>query len=89
MNKHIPEGDIEITVIFPNDPSVGLQPVHYLLQAPDFRRDWTETEQELKVYVEQKRKEISDLYTEFGGEHCRVLFSFEEIYADYVENEQL
>jgi hypothetical protein len=81
LPKHIiPEGDIEIYVTFPNDSSVGLQPVHYLLQAPDFRTDWTETEQELKTYIEEKRQEIQTIYQEYGGEYCHALFSFEDFH---------
>jgi hypothetical protein len=78
MNKHIPEGDIEIVVVFLNDASVGMPPVYYTLQAPDFRRDWTEGEHLLKLYIAEKRKQIQELYAEFGGEVCRVHFSFEQ-----------
>jgi len=68
----------KITIYFKNDASTGLQPETFTMEIPDFMSEWTETEEALNDYIEEKRKQIKELYTEFQGEPVtQVLFQWE------------
>lgn len=68
----------KITIYFKNDSSTGLQPETFTMEIPDFMSEWTETEEMLVEYIEEKRKQIKELYTEFQGEPVtQVLFQWE------------
>lgn len=89
MKKVIPAGYIEITIIFRNDPTVGLMGEYYNMLIPDFRANWTETEEELDKYIQEKRIQIKEMYEEFQGDSkAQVLYSFEieEMFDQNVEN---
>lgn len=69
---------IQAIIFFANDPSVGWQSETFTMQIPDFREDFTETEEMLKKCTEQIRNDIKAVYDMMYGEsYCTVKFSFE------------
>lgn len=69
---------ITTTIFFENDFSVGLKFETYTMEIPDFISEWTETEEMLVEFIEEKRKQIKELYMEFRSENVtQVLFQWE------------
>lgn len=84
--ENIPKGTIEVTIHFINHgPSVRDYTETYNMTLPDFRIDWTETDEVLKDFIEEKRRNIQSLYNEFGNGEPQVKFSFELNHIEVME----